>query len=170
MATMAEQVVATESREQQADALVRRFMYWSAGFGILPAPGVDVLLIGGAQLNMLRKMSHLYGMEFSDSRGKAIISALAGGLGTPLVAYGAVGRMIKMVPIVGPMFGAVAMPVTAAAFTYAIGKVFIQHFEAGGTFLNFDPEKVKVYFKEQYAEGKRAVEEVVGGRKPATAK
>ena len=27
-----------------------------------------------------------------------------------------------------------------------MGKVFIQHFESGGTFLDFDPDKVRSYF------------------------
>ena len=38
--------------------------------------------------------------------------------------------------------------------TWALGKVFIQHFESGGTFLDFDPEEVKEYFKAQFEEGR----------------
>jgi hypothetical protein len=35
-----------------------------------------------------------------------------------------------------------------------LSRVFIQHFEAGGTFLSFDPEAVRDYFFEQYQKGK----------------
>ena len=42
--------------------------------------------------------------------------------------------------------------------TYALGKVFIQHFAAGGTFLSFDPEAVRDYFQTQLQEGGRVAE------------
>jgi len=38
------------------------------------------------------------------------------------------------------------MPIVAGAATYAIGKVFVRHFASGGTFLTFNPEKVKDYY------------------------
>ena len=44
--------------------------------------------------------------------------------------------------------------------TYAVGKVFIQHFESGETFLTFYPEKVKAYYAEMFEEGKKAAEAV----------
>ena len=48
------------------------------------------------------------------------------------------------------------MPALAGASTYAVGKVFVQHFESGGTFLNFDPEDVRDYYAEQFEKGKAA--------------
>lgn len=50
-----------------------------------------------------------------------------------------------------------AMSAISGAITYAIGQVFIQHFESGGTFLDFDPKKVKEYFMEQFEEGNKTV-------------
>jgi len=35
-----------------------------------------------------------------------------------------------------------------------VGKVFVQHFESGGTFLSFDPEKVRSHFEEELKMGK----------------
>jgi hypothetical protein len=49
----------------------------------------------------------------------------------------------------------VSSPAFASASTYAVGKVFIQHFATGGTFLDFDPDKVKAHFA---AEVERASE------------
>jgi hypothetical protein len=43
----------------------------------------------------------------------------------------------------------------SGASTYAIYKVFVQHFESGGTFLDLEPAKVKSYFSEQFAKGKK---------------
>ena len=45
------------------------------------------------------------------------------------------------------------MALFVAAYTWALGNVFIQHFEAGGTFLDFDPEKVREHFRTYFKEG-----------------
>jgi hypothetical protein len=50
--------------------------------------------------------------------------------------------------------GFIAIPGAAASFTYAVGKVFLQHFAFGGTFLDFDPKKVREHFARQFEEGK----------------
>jgi lipoate-protein ligase A len=52
------------------------------------------------------------------------------------------------------------MSAIGGAATYAIGRVFIQHFESGGTFLDFNPEKVREYFKEQFERGKGVASEL----------
>jgi membrane protein YqaA with SNARE-associated domain len=48
------------------------------------------------------------------------------------------------------------------ATTYAIGSVFAQHFESGGTLLDFDAKKMRSYFSNKLAEGK----DVVANLKP----
>ena len=42
----------------------------------------------------------------------------------------------------------------AAASTYAVGLVFLQHFESGGTFLSFQPGQVREHFRKIF-EGAR---------------
>jgi hypothetical protein len=59
------------------------------------------------------------------------------------------------VPIIGQGAGAFSMAALCGGTTYAIGKVFIQHFESGGTFLTFDPKKVSEYFKSQFKVGSK---------------
>jgi uncharacterized protein (DUF697 family) len=64
-----------------------------------------------------------------------------------------------MIPVVGSVLGLVTTPMVASASTYALGKIFIQHFESGGTFLDFDPSKVKTHFSQQFEKGKTIVSE-----------
>jgi hypothetical protein len=47
------------------------------------------------------------------------------------------------------------MVLLCGAYSWALGNTFIQHFESGGTFLNFDSDKVKGYFHAQLEEGKK---------------
>ena len=46
----------------------------------------------------------------------------------------------------GTIASGVSTAVFAGASTFAVGKVFIEHFESGGTFLTFDPERVLEYY------------------------
>ena len=52
---------------------------------------------------------------------------------------------MKYVPVFGFLVGAIPAITTAAGITYAIGKVFIQHFELGGALLDFDAAKTRAY-------------------------
>ena len=68
----------TESRNEVATKLVDRFAIWSGVAGLVPIPVVDLLAVGGLQVQMLRRLSQIYDVEFSENRGKAVIAALAG--------------------------------------------------------------------------------------------
>ena len=86
---------------------------------------------------------------------KSIVSSLIGGVASTNLGYGSLG-MFKALPLIGPAMAIATLPLFASAITYAIGKVFIQHFESGGTFLDFEPERVKGYFQQQFGKGKAA--------------
>ena len=52
------------------------------------------------------------------------------------------------------------MSVLSGASTFALGEVFKKHFETGGTFLDFDPERLKKYYHEKFEKGKEMAEEL----------
>lgn len=150
-------------RLAKADAIVSRYTKYALASGLIPVPLLDLALISGLQLNMLRKLSNLYETRFSEQRGKAALAALVSGGGAVSVA-----SMARVLPGIGHIAGAFTVTATAAASTYAVGKVFIQHFEAGGTILTFEPQKVRAYYNEQLKSGQQTVREthVNAGRKP----
>mgnify|MGYP003625368201 CR=1 FL=1 len=82
----------------------------------------------------------------------------------------ATARLIRRVPVVGTIFGVVAMPTFAAACTYALGRVFAWHFAKGGTVADFDADEASEKFKDEFAEGKRKASEFVKGGSKTTAK
>src|SRR5919107_3712983 len=67
-------------REETASQLVDRFSLWSGAAGLIPVPLIDVVAVGGVQLQMLRKLSEIYGVPFTDNRGKSVIASLAGAI------------------------------------------------------------------------------------------
>jgi uncharacterized protein (DUF697 family) len=127
-----------EQRSETAAKLVDRFALWSGVAGLIPLPFIDVLAVGGLQLEMLRRLSQLYAVQFSENRGKALIASLAGTM-IPVTSGMGAASALKSVPLLGMVASAFVMPVLSAGATYAIGKAFIQHFESGGTLLDFNP-------------------------------
>jgi uncharacterized protein (DUF697 family) len=140
-------------REAQAHRTVKKFMYWSMGAGLIPIPAVDLAAIAAIQLKMVSDIAGHYDQRFSKQAGKALIGSLVGAA-VPAAGGPALGSAIKVVPIVGQTAGVIATPVVAGASTFAVGKVFIQHFESGGTMLDFDPERMRDYYSEQFEKGK----------------
>jgi uncharacterized protein (DUF697 family) len=141
-----------EERDEAASKLVDRFSLWSGAAGLIPVPLVDIFAVGGVQLEMLRRLSEIYGVPFSDNRGKSLIASLAGSVipaSTATTTVVGVSSALKAVPGVGTVISAFTMPAFSACATYVIGKVFIQHFASGGTLLDFNPPDYREFIKAQ---------------------
>lgn len=134
----------------QADKVIRKYAIGTAGAGLIPLPVADVAIIAGIQLKLIHSLCKIYDVKFSKDLGKSAIASLTGGLASHGAAAGVLGSSIKSIPAVGTALGVATVPAIASASTYALGQVFRQHFESGGTFLNFDPEATKAYFNEEY--------------------
>ncbi|MGH7867602.1 MAG: YcjF family protein [Candidatus Dormibacteraceae bacterium] len=137
-----------EARAELASKLVDRFATWSGVAGLLPIPVVDLVAVGGLQLQMLRRLSQIYGVPFSDNRGKAVLSSLLGAMIPTATGLGAADAL-KAIPIIGTVISAFVTPALAAGATYAIGRVFIQHFGSGGTLLDFNPPDYREFLRGQ---------------------
>lgn len=133
-----------------AEGVVRRLSYWSAGAGAIPVPGLDFAAIVGVQVKMVRELALIYGVPFDEVRTKAIIGALIGGLlpfNAALGVGGLTSILFKSIPGVGTVLGMLTLPATAGAANYALGRLFIEHFESGGTLLDFNAEKMRARFR-----------------------
>ena len=137
-----------EERKAFADKLVDRFAVWSGVAGFIPMPIVDVLAIGGLQIQMLRRLSQIYGVPFSENSGKALIASLAGTMIPTSSGIGAASTM-KFVPVLGTLTAGFVLPALSAGATYAIGRAFIQHFETGGTLLDFNVPDYREFVRKQ---------------------
>jgi uncharacterized protein (DUF697 family) len=139
-------------KNAQALEIVNKWSLWSMAPGVLPFPFLDLVAIAGIQMNMLKDLSHVYGLKFSSNRVKNVVGSLLGSFGMAVAGTGVAFSVIKAVPIVGKAAGILALPAVAGASTYALGRVFATHFASGGTFLSFDPDKVREHFQRIYQE------------------
>jgi uncharacterized protein (DUF697 family) len=142
-------------KQQIALDTVKRYMWLSGAAGLVPVPVADLIAVSGVQLKMLADVSKVYGVPFHASRGKMVIASTIGYVLPHALSFGLIGSLIKAIPLIGTLAGEPAMALFSAASAWALGTVFIQHFESGGTFLNFDPEAVKEYYRAQFASGQK---------------
>jgi len=137
-------------KQEQARKTVKTYVLLSGGAGLIPIHYLDWVAVSGLQLKMLAEISKIYGVPFQENLGKAAIASVAGFIVPHAAATGTIGSLLKAIPGLGGIAGAPLTAVFAAGYSWALGNMFIQHFESGGTFLNFDPKRVKEYFKSQF--------------------
>ena len=149
-----EQPAAGETIEHDIEAAARStikyYAAWSFGAGFVALPVVEMLLVMGVQIQMVRKLSGIYGVKFSEHAVRNCLMALLGGLAAETLAVGVGTPIARLIPGIGPIVGLLTMPAFAVASTCAVGEVFVQHFEKGGTFLDFRPAAVKDKFRRAY--------------------
>jgi uncharacterized protein (DUF697 family) len=108
------------TRDKRALELVDRLSLWSGAAGLIPVPVVDIAAVGGVQFHMLRRLSEIYGVPFSENRGKSILTSLAGAV-IPATTATTMASLVKGVPGIGTAIGALTMPAVAACATWVIG-------------------------------------------------
>lgn len=143
------------NRSVDADKIIKNHMIWSMGAGLIPIPIADLFAVSAIQLDMIRQLSKLYDLDFKQSEGKAIITSLTG---SGLARLGA--RAVKFIPGVGSILGGVTLAILSGASSYALGEVFKKHFETGGTFLDFDPSRLKKFYDEKFEKGKEVAKDI----------
>ena len=154
-------------RAEDAHHIVRKYALAGMAVGLIPLPLVDLAAVTAVQLKMAHSISEQYQVPFSRNLASSIIASLLSSVVATSAAL-SLSSVVKIVPLIGSVSGAATMVVLSGASTYAIGKVFIQHFESGGTFFDFDPEKMRELFRVFYEEGKHFVtaQQAVGKTTP----
>ena len=147
------------ARVRSAEKIVQDHVLLATAAGFVPAPGIDLAAGFAVQAALLGRLSKLYGVSYSENVGKGVVMSLAsslGGLGAGMIG----SSVIKLLPVVGTVAGTLGLPVAMGAFTYALGKVFIAHFESGGTFIDFNPKAYGEYFRTMFKRGKTVASDV----------
>lgn len=146
-----------EARLSEADKIIHRNVLWALGAGVVPIPVADMVAVSAVQVKLLKELSELYGIAFRQDLAKKLIGSLLAGIGGVGVGMAIGMSLAKLIPVVGQAFGVLSVPVASGAFTHAIGRVFVMHFESGGTFLDFDPQRMREHFKREFEDAKDKV-------------
>jgi len=141
---------------KQVDRIINNHMILSIGAGLVPIPLLDMVAVTAIQLDMLKKLAEHHDVNYDEQRFKSWMHAIGG---TILARLGA--STIKAIPVFGSIFGGISMAALSGASTYAMGKVFNDHFENGGDLEYIDMDKAKEFFKQKFEEGKEMAKQMV---------
>jgi uncharacterized protein (DUF697 family) len=116
--------------------------------GLVPLPGVDMAGILAVQLRMVHQLGEVYGVSLRDNAIKAAVMTLVGGA-MPVALAGGLVSAVKLVPGFGSVAGAAGVAILGGGVTYAVGRVFQQHLESNGTFIDFDVKAARASFRRE---------------------
>ena len=149
-ATLTTPIWTSLQQKDTAQKIINQKTLYAAGLGFIPFPVLDTLSIMSIQIWMIGDLAKVYQIPFKRHQVKSFIGAIVGKLGT-------VG-LLKIIPGLGTTLGGSAVSVSAATATYALGRVFMQHFDQGGTLLDFNPDSSRYYFQQLYKKNKLIVQ------------
>lgn len=151
---------ATDPRPGRAHRIVRNNVYWALGVGLVPFPIIDFLGLTAVQIKMLKQLSELYGVDFFEDKARTIIGSLITGVGSLALTGAIASSLFKLMPIVGQIVGVIGQPLFAGTLTMAIGRLFVMHYESGGTLLTFDPSKMRDHFRHELEQARGSVQQM----------
>ena len=135
-----------------AQSLAQNYVLAAAGLALVPVPLADLIGVMALQVKLVHGLAGHYGVPFKASLAQSLLASLLSGSSATLVGR-VLASLAKAVPGLGNLAGSGGMAVSFASVTYAVGAIFIRHFESGGTLLDFDSQKTKPLFRHVLLDG-----------------
>ncbi|MBL8483381.1 MAG: DUF697 domain-containing protein [Rhodocyclaceae bacterium] len=145
-------------RRLAAENIVKSYVIGSTGFALIPVPLADLAGIMALEVKLVHSLCKHYEVPFKENLGKSLVTSLLSGAGAVVGVVG-LGSLAKALPVLGTIGGMASVGISAGAITYAVGQVFISHFEGGGTLSNFDTTKMRALFKREVQKGKEVAKD-----------
>jgi uncharacterized protein (DUF697 family) len=153
-----------KSVQKKSDSIITQHVKFSMIAGAIPFPIVDIVAVTAIQMDMLKQLAATYGVDFNVERGKSLATSIMGAtLGSFIGRLGA--SALKAIPGIGTLLGIGSQVVFAGASTFALGKVFQDHFESNGDLLTINLEEMKKQFEAFLKKGKEFAENLKGKQK-----
>jgi uncharacterized protein (DUF697 family) len=133
-------------REAGAMKIVRKYMAISAGAALIPVPPIDAVVLAGVHVSLIRRICAYYNVDFSEHAARNIVIAILGSLIPGSIGSAISKKVLGVLPLALHVFGGAAMSAFSAAVSYGIGKLFIRHFESGGTLHDFNVDRLHRVF------------------------
>jgi uncharacterized protein (DUF697 family) len=137
-----------------AGSIISNAVRWSAAAAVVPVPYLDLAALGSVQVKIVRDLAKAYEVDPNEVTLNGVISSLLGTLGSVGAGSLLVGPAVKLIPGSGSLLGSVTVGAFGSAATYAIGKIFVRHFEGGGTLGDFSADAVADDLKAEFQSAK----------------
>jgi uncharacterized protein (DUF697 family) len=143
-------------RDDSVSMIINNHVLWSMGAGFIPIPLADLVAVTYIQMDMIKQLCKIYSIDYKETEIKATLAAVT----SAGLAKAGASRLVKLIPVIGSALGGVAVSALSGASTYAVGHAFRIHFEHGGTFLDFDLNKLKKSYNDLFEKGKQVASDL----------
>jgi uncharacterized protein (DUF697 family) len=145
----------------KADHIVNKYTLIAVGIGVVPSPTVNSIGVLGLELQMINELAVAYNYPFPTKLAMIkVFSSLIGSLGPVYFALKSQSAL-SAVPVFGTLLAASIYSISGGISVYAVGKIFQNHFESGGTLISKNNAYLRKLFKSHYDEGKVEVPKLI---------
>ncbi|MDX1957988.1 MAG: DUF697 domain-containing protein [Leptospiraceae bacterium] len=147
----------TETKQTSTDEIIKNHALLSMAAAAIPVPIADIAAITLVQLDMIKKLASHHSVNYDHEWGKSVVSSLTSS-SLAVIASRFLASGIKMIPGVGTILGIATQVVLAGATTYALGRIFDEHF-SGKEIIEPNLDMLKKKYEEYVEKGKKIVSE-----------
>jgi uncharacterized protein (DUF697 family) len=133
---------------ERANATIRNHTGFAMAAAVVPIPFADVGAITAVEIDMLRSLTKIYGLTWSENLGKQAVGTAA----AVMIGTGIWGSVVKFIPGLGSVVGGLIQMSIAGSVCYALGIAYKTHLDTGGDV--FDKTKFEKDIKDHLSEGK----------------
>jgi uncharacterized protein (DUF697 family) len=119
-------------RRRRAERIIQRNATIAGFGGIIPLPLINIAAITVVILRMVRTLARLYSVRFEHHQARSVVISLLAGTMPTGMAAATTSTLMYLVPG-SNLIGLAVSSITAAECTRYIGRIFVNHFENGGT-------------------------------------
>lgn len=119
------QKVSLSEKKNRAHAAVATAAAAAVATGASPIPFSDAALLIPTQVTMIASITAIFGIEINKGILTALVSSTLGSAGATVLGKTAVSNILKLIPGVGTVAGAVISGSTAGVITTALGEAYI---------------------------------------------
>lgn len=140
-----------EQRLAEGRQTVKRYSQWSAAAGLLPMPVLDTMALTATIIRMMAALNGIYRSHNDPGVARQAALTVVGVLGPKIAAV----STLKAIPGLG-FAGLAVMPGMAAAAVWALGRLYLQHLDQGGSATDFDAQAAGIEIEQEMARNDQA--------------
>lgn len=140
-------------RDETVESLIKTYVIAAMALAMVPVPLFDMVAVMAVQVRLVQKLTKIYGVDFNQELTRSLLLGLIGGI-LPATATAAALSMMQVLPGLGIVLGVAGTSLTSGAMTYAVGRIFVHHFETGGALETFDAKSARATFREEMRKGR----------------
>ena len=142
-----------EGKEQQADAVIRRYALFGTAAGLIPSFGLDVAALTAIQVKMIRELAEIYEYDVNDQMIRMTITTGVTALGGRLLT-GIATSITKAFSPLKFLVGGATQAALSGFTTAEIGKIYQARLSSGENPADITVSEIVNHIVAQVQEGK----------------